>query len=96
MIMDLCSDVNTVIKTDDFDGIDIIFEKQVKLLKFNDTIRRNQVKRIKANEVGTRNSMLFLVILAESKSLILQIIKLLKAYRNFTNISNGKEVIDEF
>ena len=70
--------------------LDEAIEKQAKILKFIDTSRKKQVKRIKANEVGTRNSMLFLGLLSEGKNLLLQGINMLKSQRDFTNyIANG-------
>lgn len=43
------------------------------------------MKRIKANKVGTRNSMLFLGLLSEGKNLMLQSINVIKVQRDFTD-----------
>lgn len=45
--------------------------------------RRAQVKRIKAGEVNTRNSMLYLTVLQETKSMILHVGNMLKSLRDF-------------
>ena len=69
-----------------------MIEEQQKLLVFLDTIRKNQIKRIRANEVGTRNSMLYLNLLAETKNLLLQLINMEKAQRDFSEfITNNSK-----
>jgi len=84
--------IRKTIESANFSKINECIDDQQSLLKLLDTIRKNQVKRIKANEVGTRNSMLYLNILAESKNLLLQLINLLKAQRDFSEfiLKNSK------
>ena len=65
-------------------------EEQQNILTFIDASRKKQVKRIKANEVGTRNSMLFLGLLSEYKNLTLQTVNLLKSYRDFVKAAKGQ------
>jgi len=89
MIREFVRQVNHIINDNDTNQIPEVIEKQSRILKFIDTSRKKQVKRIKANEVGTRNSMLFLGILSESKNLMLQSVNLLKSYRDFTDYVNG-------
>lgn len=89
MIREFVRQVNQIINNNDTNQIPEVIEKQSRILKFIDTSRKKQVKRIKANEVGTRNSMLFLGILSESKNLMLQSVNLLKSYRDFTDYVNG-------
>ena len=89
MIREFVRQVNQIINDNDTNQIPEVIEKQSRILKFIDTSRKKQVKRIKANEVGTRNSMLFLSILSESKNLMLQSVNLLKSYRDFTDYVNG-------
>ncbi len=48
-----------------------------------DTGCKKQIKRIKANEAGTRNSVLYLGILNETKNFLLDTINLLKSHRDF-------------
>jgi Na+/phosphate symporter len=95
MIKDLISGINESLKSSDYSNINDIIGKQQKILKFIGTLQKKQVKRIKANEVGTRNSMLFLGILTESKNLVLQLLNLLKSHRDFTNVANGNAVPEE-
>lgn len=63
---------------------DIIKDRQQKLIKYTDQIRKKQIKRIKNNTVGTRNSILFLSILNETKSLALQTGNVVKSLRDFS------------
>ncbi len=85
LVKDFVKDMNKIIQSQDYSSLNEAIEKQQTILNFIDSSRKKQVKRIKANEVGTRNSMLFLSILAESKSLMLQFINLLKSHRDFTD-----------
>lgn len=45
--------------------------------------RRAQIKRIKTGNVNTRNSVLYLTILQETKSMILHVGNMLKSLRDF-------------
>lgn len=63
---------------------EVLNDQQLILDMLNDA-RKKQVKRIKAEETGTRNSVLYLSILNESKNLILQSINLFKALRDFAS-----------
>ena len=75
--------IGLIIKTNDFSQNDKAYELQAEILNYLNKIRKNQVKRIKKNETGTKNSILFLAIVNESKNLVLQSINLLKAQRDF-------------
>jgi Na+/phosphate symporter len=91
MTRELIRTVNTTIKSNEFDAVNELVEKQNRILKYIDTSQKKQVKRIKANEVGTRNSMLYLGLLSESKNLLLHTINVLKAQRDFaTHVKNGE------
>ncbi|MDR0418980.1 MAG: inorganic phosphate transporter, partial [Prevotellaceae bacterium] len=63
---------------------EVLNDQQVILNMLNDA-RKKQVKRIKAEETGTRNSILYLSILNESKNLVLQSVNLFKALRDFAS-----------
>jgi len=92
MTREFFTEINHMIRTRDFSKLDELIEKQSKILKYIDTSRKKQVKRIKANEVGTRNSMLFLGLLSEGKNLVLQSINVIKAQRDFTDfVANGTD-----
>lgn len=66
------------------------YEESIEILSESDAIindiyelRRVQIKRIKKGEVNTRNSMLYLGILQETKNILLFLNNLLKAQRDF-------------
>ncbi len=75
-----CSDVTSIVAT------------QESILEGIVIARKKQVQRIKAHEVGTRNSMLYLNILAECKNLVLFTINLLKAQRDFNQYVNDDAI----
>ena len=94
MIREFIRQVIQLINENDFMLVNDVIEKQQRILKFIDTSRKKQVKRIKANEVGTRNSMLFLGLLSESKNLMLQSVNFLKSYRDFADyVNDNSEVV---
>jgi phosphate/sulfate permease len=85
MIRIFTNRIAQMIKTKSFAQLDGIIEEQHEVHKFIDAIRKKQVKRIKANEVGTRNSMLYLGLLSEYKNLTLHTVNLAKSFRDFSN-----------
>ncbi len=78
--------LSSIVRTD-YSTHENLLEEQAKGLKHIEIYRRNQIQRIKRREVGTRNSILFLNLLDESKNLLLQAINLFKAQRDFVNNS---------
>ncbi|MCB2221172.1 MAG: inorganic phosphate transporter [Bacteroidetes bacterium] len=85
MLRDFVRLVNEITKKMEYERMPEIIDNQQKILKFIDTSRKKQVKRIKLKEAGTRNSMLFLGILTESKNLMLQMVNLIKSHRDFND-----------
>lgn len=87
--------INTIINERNYvsENIDLVLEEQEGLLKSIKKFRKEQIKRIKAEKVGTRNSVLFLGILNETKNLVLYAGNLLKASRDFAT-SNEDEDLD--
>ncbi len=66
-----------------FTNIDEIISDQHKLLESVTKISKKQLKRIKNQESGTKNSTLYLNIMSETKTLLLFTINLIKAQRDF-------------
>ena len=84
--------LNEIIKsmeTNDYSTQDEILEISQLYLENIVRINKKQIKRLKNAEVGTKNSMLFLNIISESKHLVLQAVNLYKSHRDFININNG-------
>jgi len=90
-VNELIAVVNKAMQDQDFSALDKVIEEQRETLKLIKLIRKNQVKRIKENEIGTRNSMLIFNILEEYKNIILNMVNLLKSQRDFINFINGGE-----
>ena len=72
-----------LIENNSFSQMDEILSKQEQLLVLIETYRKTQIKRLKHEEVGAKNSMLFLGLLHETKNLLLHEVNLLKAQRDF-------------
>ncbi|MCD4736336.1 MAG: inorganic phosphate transporter, partial [Bacteroidales bacterium] len=89
LIKDITGLINDIIQKQDYKEVEKAIEIQQIALKQIAATRKNQIKRIKANEVGTRNSILYLDLLSEIKNLLLYCINLLKSHRDFVNYING-------
>ncbi len=72
-----------MIKENDYTDTDKAIKKQQDILELLNNARKKQVKRIKLNESGTRNSVLYMGLLNEIKNIMLQTLNLLKAQRDF-------------
>jgi Na+/phosphate symporter len=75
------------IEENNFDNLNKIAEEQQKILDRLNGYRKNQIKRIKSEMVGTRNSSLYINILQESKNYVLFIMNLLKSHRDLVEHS---------
>jgi Na+/phosphate symporter len=72
-----------ILKDKKFDKLDDLILQRGKLFEKLKEIEKAQIKRIKNNEVSTRNSMLYFKIIGETKSLLLHLINVVKAQRDF-------------
>ena len=72
-----------IIKDKNFDSIANLTTNQQELLSYIGDLNRAQLKRIKRGEAGTKNGILYLGVLSETKNLLLHLINLLKAERDF-------------
>ncbi|MGE0077919.1 MAG: inorganic phosphate transporter [Bacteroidales bacterium] len=72
-----------MIKDNDYTGVPDAIKKQQEILELVNNSRKKQVKRIKQNETGTRNSVLYLGLLNEIKNIMLHTVNLLKSQRDF-------------
>jgi Na+/phosphate symporter len=80
---ELFEDIIIAINKNEFGNIPNIIEKQQIILDSLRDGRKKQIKRIKDDEAGTRNSILYLGILNEVKNFLLHSINLIKAQRDF-------------
>ena len=82
-IAELFNHILNVLKKGDFQEMDLILRKQTTILETLNRLKKKQIKLIKSETVGTRNSMLVLGLYAESKNLLLYTINMVKAHRDF-------------
>jgi Na+/phosphate symporter len=81
-----------ILKEKRYDNLDELIEKRKMLLDKLKILEKNQIKHIKNASVSTRNSVLYFNIITETKSLILNLINVVKAQRDF--IGENKQSID--
>ncbi len=73
-----------------FSLLDDVHKKQGIIIELLNTYRKLQIKRIKNKEVGTKNSMLYLSILNETRNLVLNAVNVVKAQRDFIQYTSSK------
>ncbi|PRZ00063.1 inorganic phosphate transporter [Marinilabilia salmonicolor] len=72
-----------MIDQSDFTHLQDLIEEQGKLIELIKNFRKKQLKRIKKEKAGTKISMLYLSVLHETQNMLLHLINLLKAQRDF-------------
>jgi len=83
MLEKLIQVVARSIKSNDFSNQQEVISMVDDYIDLIVKIRKEQIKRVKNNKVGTKNSILFLDIINESKNLGLQVVNLFKSQRDF-------------
>jgi len=83
MVIEFLNFVQFVMKENKYSDIDEIISKQQLMINEIANIKKNHVKRIKNTEAGTRNTLLYFELLAETKNLLLFTVNMLKAQRDF-------------
>jgi phosphate/sulfate permease len=76
-----------IVKENSFDSLEELISKRIQISNLLIEIEKVQIRRIKNNEVNTRNSLLFFNTVAETKNLLLHSINVVKAYRDFVLVS---------
>ena len=79
----LFNEISAMLTKKNYEDFELIVARQQNIQRLVDETRKKQVKRIKNSETGTRNSILYLNILAEIKNLSLFTVNLLKSSRDF-------------
>jgi Na+/phosphate symporter len=92
-ISKLISLIMEIVQKQAFTRQEVVLKHQAIILELLDQTRKTQIKRIKNMEAGTKNSLLYLNILAETKNLVLFMVNLLKSHRDFVTYTNGKIVL---
>ena len=66
----------------DYSSFHMLINYRENILEQCAKLTKKQIKRVKANESGTRSSILFLNILNETKTIVLQSMNLMKSQKN--------------
>ncbi len=83
-LISLSNTIIDAVKKETFnEEMDYILDKQKDILDYIALSGKNHIKRIKNKEVGTRNSILFMNLLSETKNIILHSVNLFKSQRDF-------------
>jgi phosphate/sulfate permease len=88
-IRSLITKANNMIEQSDFSLLNDLTDEQSKLIDLIKGLRKKQLKRIKKEKAGTKISMLYLSILHETQNMLLHLVNLLKAQRDF--VANSKK-----
>jgi Na+/phosphate symporter len=72
-----------ILKEKRFEELDELIGKRNRLVENLKELEKAHIKRIKVSTISTRNSILYFNIIAETKSLLLNLINVVKAQRDF-------------
>lgn len=76
-----------LVKGNKFNQITDLIKQRDEILVLLEKMEIAQIKRIKAREINTRNSMLFFNTISETKNMLLHAINLIKAHRDFISVT---------
>jgi len=88
----LFKDILSAIRDNNFSDSDAIVSKQAELLTLIDKVNKKQIKRIKNQESGTKNSLMYLGILGEIKNILIYSLNLFKSQRDFIIEQNSEQI----
>ncbi|MGV8134722.1 MAG: inorganic phosphate transporter [Mangrovibacterium sp.] len=71
------------VRDEKFDEIDNIIRQKDELINKLAALEKSQIKRIRIQEVNTRNAVLFFNILTETKNFLMNYVNLIRAQRDF-------------
>jgi Na+/phosphate symporter len=82
-----------LVKGNKFNQVNDLIKQRDEILVKLEKMEIAQIKRIKAREVNTRNSVLFFNTISETKNMLLHAINLIKAHRDFITVTQkaGKQ-----
>ena len=82
-VSELYSRINDMLQSNDFANIDLVLAMRDELFDLIAQAIKNQLRRIQNNSTSTKASMLYLTILNETKTMVLQSRNLLKSQKYF-------------
>jgi phosphate/sulfate permease len=91
LIASFYKEVLRINKKKNFGDLEILIAQQQSILNLIEKIKKKQVRYIKSEMVGTRNTLMYLNLLSESKNLVLYTINMVKSHRDFMLIENNSK-----
>ncbi len=85
-ISKITKDAIKIIESSDFQSLENLIQNANEIIKTLSQAKKEQIKRAKNKDAGTKNTILYLNILNETRQMLLHALNLLKAQRDF--ISN--------
>ena len=82
-VSELYTRINDMLQSNDFANIDLVLAMRDELFELIAQAIKNQLRRIQNNSTSTKASMLYLTILNETKTMVLQSRNLLKSQKYF-------------
>jgi phosphate/sulfate permease len=82
-ISEFNDEVLRITKKHDFKNIDKLISQQHAILDLIFSIKKRQIKFIKSESAGTRNILMYLNLLSETKNLVLFSLNMVKSHRDF-------------
>jgi len=76
-------DVMSIMKKQKFKDIENLIALQQSILSMIDKMKKKQIKYIKSDLAGTRNILMYMNLLSESKNLLLYTVNMVKSHRDF-------------
>ena len=75
--------VEALIQKQDYTNLDKLLAEQQRILDLIAKIKKKQIKYIKSESVGTKNSLMYMNLLSETKNLLLYTVNMVKSHRDF-------------
>lgn len=82
-VVSFFEEIQNIIKKKNFTELETLIAHQHVILDIIAKIKKKQIKFIKSELVGTRNTLLYLNLLSETKNLILYALNMVKSHRDF-------------
>lgn len=79
----LFAEIKVVVRSGDFSSLEDIIQKNFDTIDELEKVKKLQIKLIKAEKVGTKNSMIVFNLLTETKNILLHSVNVLKSQRDF-------------
>jgi len=84
-LISVYNDFNRMIDSKDYSGLESIKERRAVILDLYSDLVKKQIRRTKNKDTGTRNSILYLNLLNETKAIALKSVNLMRAQMNMFN-----------